>query len=281
MVSLYNIYHVVELYYKNQEKIPEEIKSALNLTSFKEASVFTKEKNTLYKIKSGAEEIVVKTPRHIKQRKLAYEKLKKYNPTKVFSLWDFIELAANIFQLTGSGLLLIGVPKTVVVATAIGLGSFFSWINILQYLRYSPRYYVLFRAIMKAFPHILKLMLGMMLLFVGYAFWGTAVFWEAYKFEGVNRAMLTLFAVINCDGIFFLFNDIIKIDYWMAVVYIVSFVFIFIYLVQNLFLQVVYKVYSSDMSKVKEKSAVKEVKTSKFNLHEKEKYVLSNTNHRR
>eukprot|EP00826_Nyctotherus_ovalis_P000793 TRINITY_DN10043_c0_g1_i17.p1 TRINITY_DN10043_c0_g1~~TRINITY_DN10043_c0_g1_i17.p1 ORF type:complete len:269 (+),score=65.37 TRINITY_DN10043_c0_g1_i17:993-1799(+) len=262
-MSLYNIYNVLILYNKNQERISEDIHSVLSLSESEKAESYIADKNERYKAQGDSERSPLRVTSYIKRRKQARETLKKYGLSKVFSLWDLVELAANIFQLTGSGLLLVGIPQTFIVSTTIGLGSFFSWLNILQYLRYSPRYYMLFRAIMKAFPTILKLMLGMILLFVGYAFLGAAVFWEANKFDGINRAMLTLFAVTNSDGIFFLYNEIVKINYWLAVVYIVSFIYLFIYLVQNLFLQVVYKIYASD---AKDMNAIKPVSYTHLTL---------------
>ena len=230
---------------------------------------------------AGGKVSSIEVPEYLKEMKLAQGKFDKKTSKKIISVWDFTELAANIFQFTGSSLLLMNVPKTVIVGAAIGLGSFFSWINIIQYLRYNRKYYVFFRAIVKSFPSILKLVVGMIPLFVGYAFIGTAIFWQVHKFEDINRTMQSLFGMVNADGIFFIFNEITKINYWLGQIYLYSFIFIFIYLVQNLFLQVVYKVYAMDTKDMKDErkfSLEDDSMDKKINFDEKKKDVIMLSN---
>ena len=286
ILSLVNFRYIFTLYNKLQKKIPKDIRSILEFNTMEKIENYISNANELNKTKeqisqAGGKVSSIEVPEYLKEMKLAQGKFDKKTSKKIISEWDFTELAANIFQFTGSSLLLMNVPKTVIVGAAIGLGSFFSWINIIQYLRYNRKYYVFFRAIVKSFPSILKLVVGMIPLFVGYAFIGTAIFWQVHKFEDINRTMQSLFGMVNADGIFFIFNEITKINYWLGQIYLYSFIFIFIYLVQNLFLQVVYKVYAMDTKDMKDErkfTLEDDSMDKKINFDEKKKDVIMLSN---
>ena len=261
-----------------KSKVPVDVTNVLMLDTLDKAIDIAEAKNEYYKaiadkIEQSLDSSMLEPPEEVKKRRDAKKQSSAFNKEEYISVWDFIELAANIFQFTGSFVLLIDVLKIPIGSTAVGLGCFFSWINLIQHLRYTPRYYNHFRAILMSIPSVMKLVIGMMSMYVGYAFFGTAVFWQSHRFESVNRTMLTLFALMNCDGIFQLFEELSELNFLVAQLYLYSFIFIFVCVGQNLFLGVVYKIYAID---TRQKKSAKEGigKRDKDIYKEKKKEVI-------
>eukprot|EP00826_Nyctotherus_ovalis_P003635 TRINITY_DN10747_c0_g2_i2.p2 TRINITY_DN10747_c0_g2~~TRINITY_DN10747_c0_g2_i2.p2 ORF type:complete len:168 (-),score=37.54 TRINITY_DN10747_c0_g2_i2:154-657(-) len=114
-------------------------------------------------------------------------------------------------------------------------------------------------------------------MFIGYAFFGAAVFWQSHRFESVNRAMLTLFSLMNGDGVFQLFEELTELNFLMGQLYLYSFIFMFVCVGQNLFLGVVHKVFAIDSKRIKlERMLAEEVahKTNQELYKKKKKEVI-------
>lgn len=278
VLSLLNVNYVLRRYHGKERRIPRNVAAVLEVNSLDKAADIVEAKNEFYKsqsrrIDAGFDKARLEVPEELQKRKAALKQVREINEKPLISIWDFIELAMVILQFIGSFLLLLDVPKTGTVATTVGLGCFFCWVNLIQHLRYTPKYYSHFRAILHSIPSVIKIVIGLISMFVGYAFFGTAVFWQSHRFESVNRTMLTLFSLMNGDGIFQLFEELTELNILMGQLYLYSFIFMFVCVGQNLFLGVVHKVFAIDSKRIKLNKILAEEVAHKTNqeLYKKKK----------
>ncbi len=178
------------------------------------------------------------------RRAKAQQGVRENSPKGLFNTWQYIALAGNIFQVLGSSLYLVDVRQRSPANIVIGFGCFFSWLNILRYLQYNAQYFTLFTSLMKSLPSVVKFMVGVMPLFLGYAFFASAVFWQSNRFSSMSRTMYTQFALLNGDGIYDCFFDLSYLNFALGHIYLYSFIILFICVVQNLFFTIVQKVYA-------------------------------------
>jgi hypothetical protein len=59
----------------------------------------------------------------------------------------------------------------------LGLGCFWAWINILQYLRYNKETYIIQHTMRVVAVVIIKYMIGILPVFMAYSFVGVCFFW--------------------------------------------------------------------------------------------------------
>ena len=198
-----------------------------------------------------------------KERARAKELVKETRPADWFNAWSYIALIANIFQVLGSGIYLVEVSRHYATNVTIGFGCFFAWVTILRYLQYNPNYFFMFNALGKSLPTVVRFMAGIMPLFLGYAFFATAVFWQSHRFEDLSRTMQTQFALMNGDGILDGFYDLTNINYGLGQIYLYSYIIIFICVVQNLFVAIIIKVYAEERTKSEQTKKKKNKKEEK------------------
>lgn len=95
-----------------------------------------------------------------------------------------------------------------------------------------------------------KFLLGVMPLFLAYAFFGTLYFGShSDRFGSFADSFVTLFAILNGDVIRETFMDIMFNDPVVSQLYLYSFVCLFIYVVLNVFIAIVEESFFSTRSK--------------------------------
>lgn len=77
--------------------------------------------------------------------------------------------------------------------------------------------------------------MGVLPIFIGYAFLGTIMFYRSNRFGDMGISLFTLFAVMNGDMIFDTYYDLSTIHFIFSIFYIYSFIFIAICVIQNVF----------------------------------------------
>jgi hypothetical protein len=65
-------------------------------------------------------------------------------------------------------------------------------------------------------------------IFVGFIFFGLCIFWRSERFVNPSQTMITLFGLINGDGVFDTFNDLSGVSFFLGNVYCYSFCIMFI-----------------------------------------------------
>jgi Polycystin cation channel len=138
----------------------------------------------------------------------------------------------------------------------LGIGAFLAFVNLLKYLRFFPSYYVLVQTLSESVPKVARFMAGVAPVLLGYALFGTAVFWESRFFASIPQSILTLFSLLNGDVIHDVFEDVCAFSPIAGPAYLFSFMFLFMYVVLNIFLSIVESTFSNETAK-KSHSAIR------------------------
>jgi hypothetical protein len=94
----------------------------------------------------------------------------------------------------------------------VGLGCMLTWITLTRYLEHSKDYSTIPRILTKAIPDLIRNLINVIPIFVGFAMLGASVFWKAFRFREPNVAFFTLFSVMNGDEISNTFVELIQIN---------------------------------------------------------------------
>ena len=161
--------------------------------------------------------------------KTKWDQLSLKEKGKFFNKWSIICLAGNIIQIFGSLLYLI---QSVNIETSsellIGFGCMFAYINIGRYLDYNKDYSTIYMTISRALPNVIRYFLGVLPIFFGFIFFGLCLFWKSERFTSISSTMMTLFAVLNGDSVFDVFNDLAGVDFVLGQIYCYVFCIVFI-----------------------------------------------------
>ena len=130
-------------------------------------------------------------------------------------------------------------------AGLLGMASLMAWISVLRYLRHFSTYYVLVRTLNLAIPKVGRFCAGVAPIVFGYALLGTSFFWQSTNFQDVSSSVLTLFSVLNGDMIHDAFMDLRNFSPLGGPLYLASFIFLFMYVVLNVFLSIVEESFSA------------------------------------
>jgi hypothetical protein len=175
----------------------------------------------------------------LKWRDLSFSKKLKF-----FNIWFFIASIGNICNLVGPILSIkneiYGSEVTIWRMAMVGLGCMMAWITMVQYFEHSGSYYVLILTLKKGTPRVLRFVIGIMPIFVGYALFGVALF-SPYSdhFASMDDASVTLFSLLNGDDIHSVFEDLASFFPIVSRIYLYTFISLFIYAVLNIFIAIV------------------------------------------
>ena len=116
----------------------------------------------------------------------------------------------------------------------------FTWISGIQYFEMFPQYYALILTLRKSAPRVLAFLMGVMPVFLGFAYFGVAFFSTGSAlFSNVDRSSVALFALLNGDVIHDVFDNIYPISPVLSRIYLYTFISLFIYAVLNIFIAIV------------------------------------------
>ncbi len=108
----------------------------------------------------------------------------------------------------------------------------FTWISGIQY--------ALILTLKKSAPRVLAFLVGVMPVFLGFAYFGVAYFSTGSSlFSNVDSASVALFALLNGDVIHDVFDNIYPISPVLSRIYLYTFISLFIYAVLNIFIAIV------------------------------------------
>ena len=149
---------------------------------------------------------------------------------RLFSFWSILVAIGNLCSIFGSFFFIVRAFLRINTAGALlGFGCFLTWTSSIRYLEHTRSYSHALRTIYVAIPTVSKTILGVLPIFIGYAFLGNILFYRSNRFEDMGISMFTLFAVMNGDMIFDTYHDLSGIHFLLAVIYVYSFIFIAIW----------------------------------------------------
>lgn len=184
-----------------------------------------------------------------------YERYKKYYIAKKekkpnvkfeFDLWSAVALSGNIIQIFGSGLIIFdndNINLTTEITTALGCA--FAYINISKYMENLKNYSMIFLTIKKGLPNSIHYLIGVLPLFLGYAFFGICVFWESERFGKIWGSIAVLFSVMYGDSVLLIIDDLTRKSYFLGTFYIYSYCILFIAIIINTFFSIISEAFVS------------------------------------
>jgi len=110
-----------------------------------------------------------------------------------------------------------------------------AWWTMLRYLLKTEQYKSMLVSFQKAAPFLIRALISIVPLFIGYAFLGISYFWESRRFTSFSISCYTLFALMHGDMIWDTYNDMIQIDQLAAQLYLYSYIFIATCVICNIF----------------------------------------------
>lgn len=142
--------------------------------------------------------------------------------------------------------------------TMVGLGVGLLWINIVSYFGSRPTYYAaLILTLERSVPRVLRFLLGVAPLFMGYALFGVAFYGAStVRFDTLAHAFVSLFSLVNGDSIGEVFRDLLPIHSIVTQFYLYSFILIGTFVVLNILIAIVEEAFFVSMWKYESKQAL-------------------------
>ena len=131
-----------------------------------------------------------------------------------------------------------------------------------------PQYYALILTLKKSAPRVLAFLVGVMPVFLGFAYFGVAYFSTGSSlFSTVDTSAVALFALLNGDVIHDVFDAIYPISPVLSRIYLYTFISLFIYAVLNIFIAIVEDAFFAARQET-EKEIKEDIGQQKFDIHD-------------
>jgi len=169
-----------------------------------------------------------------------WNELTNMDKLKLFSGWSLVIIISNILVIIGSLFLMLN-TKTVneTGELIIGLGAMLTWCSLIKFYENLKGYNVITSTLENSAEIFFKALAGVFPVFIGFGVLGTCIFWRSHRFNSLSTTLFSLFAVMNGDMIFDCWHDIDSIDYFLAQLYLYSFIFISVCVVLNAFIVII------------------------------------------
>eukprot|EP00854_Cymbomonas_tetramitiformis_P015022 gene15022-17753_t len=132
------------------------------------------------------------------------------------------------------------------IGVAFGLGALVGWLNLVRYLEFDIKLYIIMRTVERALPDVCRVIVGSSPFFIGYALLGMATYGMYLpQYSNLMTTTETLFALLAGDSVL----DILSatdtaIGGYFGCVYIFSFMLFFMYVVMNVIVSVGYTTFA-------------------------------------
>ena len=219
---LYTYFHIVKRYKYYLLYIKEETKK------------FNRKKNDGDKLKEDfdKEDIIFN---YLVTRKKPIDK----NYT-IVDIWTIVSILGNAMQIIGA-ILTICDPYQFNSLTGFitSMGTVMALLLFIKYMDNLGSCSIIFETIKRGVPPSLNYLIGVLPAFIGYAILGKCIFWRSEFFATLTSAIASLFALMNGDSVYFIFDDLIKNHFFLGTIYCYSFCIMFIVIVMNIFLGII------------------------------------------
>ena len=166
--------------------------------------------------------------------------------------WTLICLIGNIFQILGSFIYFIESSNDQTInELMIGLGALCAVMNLGRYLEYSVDYGSIYNTVTYSMPTVIRYLLGVMPIFIGYILLGLCLFWKSDFFSSPSMSFITLFSLSQGDSTLDIFKDLGSISYFLGYLYTFTFCMFFFVIVMNIFIAIIEDAFTVDKMKNK------------------------------
>ena len=170
--------------------------------------------------------------------------------TLLFDGWTFISLLGNSIQIFGSIMSIF--DREIAYHTTeltLSLGCVFSYINLMKYFENFKNYSDIYLAMKRGLPSSINYLIGVLPLFIGYAFFGKCVFWKSDRFALISDSIAVLYSLMNGDSVYDIFVDLCDKSYFFGCIFCYSFCMFSICGIINIFLGIIGEAYVSKKEK--------------------------------
>ena len=158
--------------------------------------------------------------------------------------WVILSVFTNLVQICGSTLYFLQYLSVTRIygeeqkSLILGLGVFFSWINILKYTNYYQSVFPFTQILAKTLPGIANFFIAFLPIFFCFIIVGITSFCQFEHFESVSQTVSTLFALMTADSISMITQNIHQKGY-SNMFFIFSYVFIFFIAVHSIIVAII------------------------------------------
>jgi mucolipin 3 len=114
-----------------------------------------------------------------------------------------------------------------------------AWIGLIRYMETSRHYSILARTLNLGMPNVVKTLISALPVLMGYTFLGLALFWKSNRFSSATGCLTTLYALMFGDMVYDTFHDLSQTNYLSSQLYLYSFVFFSVCVINSLFISVI------------------------------------------
>ena len=159
----------------------------------------------------------------------SWEALDVLTKLKFFNFWVIVALLGNLCQLFGALSTLMDDMFLKTSETLLGFGCFFAWVTAVGYLQHNSVAYTIISTLKRALPVTIPFVVGMMPIFMAYAFLGTALFWPTGYMQDIMISIVTLFALLNGDSVYMFSSAMAGVYFFIGQLYFFTFLVFFIW----------------------------------------------------
>ena len=186
---------------------------------------------------------------------ILWEDLTLNDKMKLFSYWQMLSIVQSLLSMFGSLANMLTMYNmyeqndsgnafasggTDTEELLIGLGCMLTWIGLIRYMETSGDHYsILGKTLSLSMPTVLKTLISVLPVLMGYTFLGIALFWRSNRFQNAAGCLITLYALMSGDMVYDTFQDLTGVHYLLSQLYLYSFVFFSICVIQSLFISVI------------------------------------------
>ncbi|XP_006820086.1 mucolipin-3-like, partial [Saccoglossus kowalevskii] len=181
------------------------------------------------------------------------KELKRHDKLRFINFWYVLIVVSDILVIFGSVWKLQLESRIAsnydLCSILLGTGSLLVWFGVLHYLGFFPKYNILILTMKTAAPSVIRFMVCVIVLFMGYGFCGWIVLGPYHpKFKDLNTASECMFSLVNGDDMFATFAEMSNkstIVWIYSRLFLYTFISLFIYVVLSLFISVIMDTYET------------------------------------
>ena len=154
-------------------------------------------------------------------------------------------MIGNVFQIFGS---IVAIYQNFIQADSntlvsikeatIGFGCTCCWIYLIKFFTYDKQFAATTRILKSSTAETMKFFIGILPVFLGFAFLGRCLFWKYEKFESLQHTIVALFSMMAGDILREAYTDTSP-EGILSVIYLSLFIVLFMSIVHNIFISII------------------------------------------
>jgi hypothetical protein len=114
----------------------------------------------------------------INKKNIRWDNLIFKDKMKFFSIWSLTSVISNFATIFGTVFFIMRSYIPIELSNfVLGLGCMLQWFSLIKYLDTTYKYSFITRTFKRALPRVLRAIISIVPIFIGYAFLGMSLFW--------------------------------------------------------------------------------------------------------